>query len=140
MKPTPLKKFKFFIQLYDAVWSLPLAFAAFVICGLLLQSHFSSPSDGQSASGFYDPIFMQVAFYAACIQVFINFIVWTGMKFNFRGLHKYFIGTRNQETGVVTNESKEDFLKITSWQRLSLFLFVYCFLSVEFLVVFSFLV
>lgn len=140
MKPTRLKKFKFFIQLYDAIWSLPLAFAMFIASGLFLQSHFASPSENSTASGFYDPIFLQVAFYASCIQVFANFTIWMGMYFNFRGLHRYFFGSRDQESGIVINQSKEDFLKLTPWQRLSIFLVVFLFLQVQFLVFFSFLI
>lgn len=139
MSQKPLKKFKFYLQLYDAIWSFPLAVAAFIIVGLFLQSHFVSPSDGHSASGFYDPIFLQVAFYASCIQVFVNFTVWLGMYFNFRGLWRYIIG-HVSTNGEVKNDSKSDFLNITSWQRLSLSLFVFCFLTVEYCILFSLLI
>jgi hypothetical protein len=126
-----LRYAKFYLQLWDGIWSIPLAIVAVVGIGFGIQLFYTDPTDmGQNAPGFWDPVFFQTMFYVAAIQVFVNFIVWLGMYFNFRGLFRYFKGVK--QANSVVNKSKEDFLNLKAWQRLVLLLFVYCFLSVEF--------
>jgi hypothetical protein len=131
------KKAKFLLSLYDGVWSIPLALVMFIGSGLLIQRFFTDPSTPESAPGFYDPSFIQAAFYTSFICVFINFTVWMGMYFNFRGVWRYFVGKKKGT--VVQNLSKDDFTNITAWQRILVLLALYSFLSVEWLFLFSLL-
>ena len=141
-----LKKLKFHLQLWDGIWSIPLAFAAFVVFGVFLQRIFYDPSDPQGAPGFYDPSFLQSAFYASAMQVFINFMVWLGIHFNFRRVKHYHSGTTKttikefdgQGTPVtencIENKSKQDFEELTPWQRIVILFSLYFFLSAEWIV------
>lgn len=133
-----LKKAKFLLQLWEGIWSVPIAMLSFLVFGVLLQWVFTNPDDPQGTPGFYDPSFLQVAFYATAMQVFINFVVWLGFYFNFRGIWRYYIGYKD-EGGKVVNNSKEDFLNILPWQRIALLLSLYFLLSLEWVVLFALL-
>lgn len=136
MKPI-LKRLRYLLSLYDGVWAIPAAAGAFILGGIVLQKLFSNPDDPQGGPGFYDPSFLQLALYVTCMQVFLNFTVWLGIKFNFRGLWIYYKGKR--VAGSIENQSKADFLNLLSWQRIVILLFVYCFLSLQWLLLFSLL-
>jgi hypothetical protein len=126
------KKLKFHLQLWDGIWSVPLAMLAFLGAGIGLQLFFTDPSDPQGGPGFYDPSFIQASIYGAALLVFMNLVAWLGIYFNFRGLWRYFYGTRTPD-GTVTNLSKEDFKNLKPWQRLGLLLFIYLFFMVALL-------
>lgn len=141
-----LKKIKFHLQLWDGVWSVPLAMVLFVGFGVLLQWYFADPADPQGAPGFYDPSYLQAAFYASAMQVFINFVVWLGIHFNFRRVKHYHSGQAQKtpqtdsrpvpyQPECIENKSKQDFESLQPWQRLVLLLFLYCFLSGEWILV-----
>lgn len=141
-----LKKLKFHLQLWDGVWSVPLGMALFIGFGVLLQRFFYNPADPEGAPGFYDPSFLQSMFYASAVQVFINLVVWLGIHFNFRRVKHYHSGTAKityqtdsrpiaDQEGCIENKSKQDFESLEPWQRLKLLLFLYCFLSVEYILV-----
>jgi hypothetical protein len=127
-----MKKFKVLLQLWDGIWSIPLAMFSFLFVGVALQYFFTDPNDPQGGPGFYDPSFLQAAFYGAAMLVFINFVAWMGIYFNFRGLFRYYKGTKNAD-GTVTNLSKEDFKALKPWQRIVLLLFLYLFFSLDLL-------
>lgn len=129
-----LKKAKFHLQLWDGIWSVPLAFVLFIAFGQLLQWYFTNPNDPQGAPGFYDPSFLQAAFYASAMQVFVNMVVWGGIHFNFRRIKHYHSGQVVE--GTVVNKSKDDFEELLPWQRIFVLLFVYSALSVEWIILF----
>jgi hypothetical protein len=133
-----LKKIKHWLLLWDGVWSIPLALLMFVLSGTIIQWFFADPLFPENSPGFYDPSFIQAAFFASAMQVFLNFTAWLGLYFNFRGMWKYFVG-KLTETGETENKSHADFLKLTSWQRIVLLVFLYVFLSAEWLLLFSLL-
>lgn len=105
-----MKKIKYYLQLIDGVWSLPLLFTFFWFTGVFLQAIFGY------TTGFYDTSIIQPLFLAVGIVVgATNFAVW-GMYFTFRGLYRYLYGEKNED-GSIVNYSKLNWLKLTSWQR-----------------------
>lgn len=130
-----IKKAKYFLQLWDFAWSVPLAMLAFFLFGVALQVVFYNPDDPQGAPGSYDPSFLQVAFYASAMQVFCNGMVFLGMHFNFRGIWRYYKG-HTSDDGTVENYSKNDFKAMEPWQRIGFLFLLYFGLSAEWLVLF----
>jgi hypothetical protein len=156
-----LKRIKFHLQLWDGIWSVPLGMLLFLGCGVFLQTIFYNRDDPQGGPGFYDPSFLQSAFYASCMQVFINFVVWLGIHFNFRRIKHYHTGqptwtSTGQRPGQpltagdrkshaageipsdqvhIDNHSKRDFELLSPWQRLVLLFALYAFYSAEWLVI-----
>jgi hypothetical protein len=110
-----MKKIKYYLQLVDGIWSVPLAIAGFWLIGSLFTAVFGL------AAGTYDIGFWQPLFLAAGIVIgATNIAVW-GMYFTFRGLYRYLYGQKIQERdekGVLTgkeiriNYSKKDWLKL----------------------------
>jgi hypothetical protein len=117
------KKFKWFIQQYDGVWSVPLAFFAFYFVGLALTSLFGY------GTGFYDPAFIQPLFLAGAVVIGATNMATVGIYFTFRGLFRYLYGFRNKE-GIFENQSKTDWKELKVWQR-----FIVAFFSFFFFVV-----
>lgn len=126
-----LKKWRFMLQLWDGVWSIPLGILIFLGSGHVIQWFFADPMSGQGAPGFYDPSFIQAGFYASLMCVMINSVVWWGLYFNFRAVWRYYVGRRDKETGKVLNLSKDDFLNLKLWQRIAVLLGLYSFFSAE---------
>lgn len=109
------KKALYYIQLVDGIWSVPLGFFLFFICGYALSLFFGY------TVGFYDPSFIQPLFLAATIVIGATNVAIGGLYFTFRGLYRYLYGTKkkDKETGkkVFVNYSKIDWVKLTTWQR-----------------------
>lgn len=126
-----IKHIRFMLQLWDGVWSIPLAALLFLGSGYLLQWIFTDPVSGQGGPGFYDPSFIQAGFYASLMCVFVNTVAWWGLYFNFRAVWRYYVGRRNKEDGKVLNLSKDDFLKQKPWVKIVLLIGLYVFFSVE---------
>lgn len=112
-----LKKAKFHLQLWSGIWSLPLGMFTFIGAGIALQHFFSNPGDPEGAPGFYDPSFIQAAFYASAMQVFMDVAIWLGYYFTARHVFHYYTGHLDQD-GKVVNPSKDDFDKLKGWQKL----------------------
>lgn len=134
-----MKKLKHWLLLWDGVWSIPLAIFAFTICGIVVQWWFGDPLNPETTPGFYDPSFIQAAFLASLMLVFVNFTAWLGLYFNFRAVWRYFVGEKKAD-GTISNKSKEDFLNLSSWQRILLLVFLYVLLCAVWLLLFSLLV
>jgi ABC-type uncharacterized transport system permease subunit len=106
------KKVLYYLQKYDGVWSIPLAFLGFFMAGRYGYEYFGD--------ALISTEYIQVVFMAALILIFANFVVFLGINFNFRSLQRYFYSTEIKEQ--IKNE-------LTVWQRIKLYLFVYfCFL------------
>lgn len=124
-----LRKIKYYAQLLDGVWSVPLGFLAFFFVGLLLSTVFGM------AVGQYDLAFIQPLFLAGTVVVGATNMAVLGLYFTFRGVYRYLYGHRDKN-GAVHNASKIDFIEsITPIQRLWLafllfFFFVVCILIV----------
>lgn len=110
-----LKKIWYYLQLVDGVWSVPLGFFLFFMCGYVLSLFFGY------TVGFYDPSFIQPLFLAATIVIGATNVAIGGLYFTFRGLYKYLYGGYypDKKTGEKRriNYSKRDWLNLTIWQR-----------------------
>jgi hypothetical protein len=112
------KKITHSLQMYDGVWSVPLAFIAFFLAGKYGLEYFGS--------ALISTEYIQIVFMAAFILIFANFIVFLGMRFNFRGLQRYFYSSE------IKDQIKT---QLTVWQRITLYLFVYFSFLVLFLLI-----
>jgi hypothetical protein len=115
---TILKSIKYRLQLFDGLWSIPLAFVAFAYFGYL------------SALYFGDPIisieYIQQVAMSALILVVANFVVFLGINFNFRALQKDFY---SKELKYYAK------MELTSWQKIKLYFVVYFGLLLSFLAI-----
>jgi hypothetical protein len=114
-----IKKLTYSLQLYDGVWSVPVAFLAFFLAGKYGYEYFGD--------ALISTEYIQVVFMAALILIFANFVVFLGINFNFRSLQRYFYSTE------IKDHIKSE---LNVWQRIKLYLFVYF----SFLVLFLFIV
>ena len=109
------KKLLYYIQLVDGIWSVPLCFFLFFICGYILSMFFGY------TTGFYDPSFIQPLFLAATIVIGATNVAVGGLYFTFRGLYKYLYGgyypDKYKGGKKRFNYSKRDWLKLEIWQR-----------------------
>ena len=138
MKPIFKKKLRFYLQLWSAIWSLPLAMISFVGFGILIQWLFTSPGDPQGGPGFYDPSFLQAAFYASAMMVFCDVAVWLGIYFTFRHIFHYYTGHLDQDANVI-NPSKTDFDGLKPWQKILVLFGLYTGFTVQWIVLFMML-
>jgi hypothetical protein len=113
-----LKSIKYRLQLFDGLWSIPLAFLAFIYFGYISTVYFGDPLISIE--------YLQQVLMAGLILVFANFVAFLGGYFNFRGLQKYFY---SKEIKVETKN------KLTAWQRIKLYLWVYFGLLFSFLLI-----
>jgi len=113
-----IKSLKYRLQLFDGLWSVPLAFVAFTYFGYL------------SAEYFGDPIisiqYLQQVLMAALILVFANFVIFLGINFNFRQLQKDFY---SKDLKYFAN------MELNSWQKIKLYLLVYFGFLLSFLLI-----
>lgn len=124
-----MKKIIYYLQLLDGIWTVPLGFFIFFFVGLILSSVFGL------AVGQYDMAFIQPLFLAGTIVVgATNMAVW-GLFFTFKGLYKYLYGYA-APTGIIVNDSKNDFSKLEPIQKICVALFSFCFFVVCILVVY----
>jgi hypothetical protein len=114
-----LKSIMHKLQLYDGVWSVPLAFLGFFLAGRYGYEYFGD--------ALISTEYIQIVFMAALILIFANFIVFLGINFNFRNLQRYFYSSE------IKDHIKSN---LDVWQRIKLYLFVYF----SFLVLFLFIV
>lgn len=111
-------KLRRLLSLHDWVWSIPIGGAFFFFVGIATQWFFG---DG---AGVFDPAYIQKAFLASFYMIVGNTVTLFGMWFNMRGIYRYFY---NRESSI-----KEDFKTLSSWQKISLFVLLYCFLQLEY--------
>ena len=104
-----MKQLKFLLQLFDGIWSVPLAFALFWLCGIMLQNIFGY------TTGVYDPSFIQPLLLSGAIVIGVTNLSVLGLYFTFRGLFRFFYGYKKE--GEILNESKQIWQNITSWQK-----------------------
>ncbi|NBP00936.1 MAG: hypothetical protein EBU90_12525 [Proteobacteria bacterium] len=112
-----IKKLLYKLQLFDGVWSIPLAFLGFFIAGSLSLEYFGDPLISVE--------YIQQVILSGLILVFANFVAFLGGFFNFRGLQKFFY----------SKELKEKIINLSVWERVKLYLIVYFGLLSAFLVI-----
>jgi len=96
------------LQLFDGVWSIPLAFFLFLVAGSYSAEYFGD--------GLISTEYIQQVLLAALVMIIGNFVVFLGAFMNFRGLQSYFY---SKEAKIETEYST------SPWQRIVLYLVVY---------------
>jgi hypothetical protein len=113
-----MKKILRKLQLFDGLWTIPIAFFLFLLAGSYSAEYFGD--------GLISTEYIQQVFLAALILVFANFVVFLGGFFNFRGLQNYFYSkAAKEELGYSSS----------AWQRIVLYICVYFGLLLSFLLI-----
>ncbi len=73
-----LKGLRYKLELFDGFWSIPLAFLLFAVSGTVSVAYFGD--------ALISTEYVQYIVLAAMIMVFANFVVFLGIRFNFRAL------------------------------------------------------
>jgi hypothetical protein len=111
-----MKKFLYYLQLFDGLWSVPIAFLVFFFGGYASFKYFGD--------AIISTEYLQQVLLAGLILIFANFMAFLGGFFNFRSLQGYFY-SREVKDHVKSN--------LSTWQRIKLYLLVYFGLLVCFL-------
>lgn len=106
------------LQMFDGIWSIPIAFFLFLLAGSYSAEYFGD--------GLISTEYIQQVLLAALVMIFANFVVFLGAFFNFRGLQNYFY---SKDAKVELEYSS------TPWQRIVLYLVVYFGLLLSFLLI-----
>jgi hypothetical protein len=102
------KKLRYKLELFDGFWSIPIAFLIFSISGTLSYQYFGD--------ALISTEYIQYVILAGLIMVFANFIVFMGIRFNFRSLQRE----------IYSRDIKEELkTSLTTWQKISLYLLLY---------------
>jgi hypothetical protein len=110
------KSLRYNLELFDGLWSIPIAFALFIIAGTLSAEYFGD--------GLISTEYLQYIVLASLIMVFANFITFLGIRFNFKALQRE----------VYSKEIKGEInTYLTTWQKVVLYLLLYAFYFAAFL-------
>jgi hypothetical protein len=104
------KSLRYKLQLLDGFWSIPLAFLVFAISGTVSVAYFND--------AIISTEYIQFIVLAALVMVFANFVVFLGIRFNFRALQREIY---NKEVKYEINTY------LTTWQKVVLYLLLYAF-------------
>ncbi len=113
-----LKGLRYKLELFDGFWSIPLAFLVFAISGTVSVAYFGD--------ALISTEYIQYIVLAAMVMVFANFVVFLGIRFNFRALQREIY---NKEVKYEINTY------LTTWQKVVLYLLLYAFYFAAFLFV-----
>lgn len=115
-----MNKLKRFLIFHDWIWSVALAFAAYLII------NFGPPQVFNTPMAYFTINWMQPLIATAGIMAGLFAITRLGLWFNMRKLHKYLYGKKNKSGTEHTyfNPSYADLKNILPWQRL-LFLAIF---------------
>jgi hypothetical protein len=109
-KSNTLKSLRYKLQLIDGLWSIPLAFLVFAVSGTVSVAYFND--------AIISTEYIQYIVLAALVMVFANFVVFLGIRFNFRALQREIY---NKEVKYEINTY------LTTWQKVVLYLLLYAF-------------
>ena len=110
------KLIRYNLQLFDGLWSIPIAFALFIIAGTLSAQYFGD--------ALISTEYVQYIVLSSLIMVFANFITFLGIRFNFKALQRE----------VYSKEIKYELnTYLTTWQKVVLYLLLYAFYFAAFL-------
>jgi hypothetical protein len=104
------KSLRYKLELLDGFWSIPLAFLVFAISGTVSVAYFND--------AIISTEYIQYIVLAALVMVFANFVVFLGIRFNFRALQREIY---NKEVKYEINTY------LTTWQKVVLYLLLYAF-------------
>ena len=116
VKSNTLKSLRYKLQLMDGLWSIPLAFLVFALSGTMSVAYFND--------AIISTEYIQYIVLAALVMVFANFVVFLGIRFNFRALQREIY---NKEVKYEINTY------LTTWQKVVLYLLLYAFYFVAYL-------
>jgi hypothetical protein len=109
-KRDAFKSLRYKLQLFDGFWSIPLAFLVFAISGTVSVAYFND--------AIISTEYIQYIVLAALVMVFANFVVFLGIRFNFRALQRE----------IYNKEVKDEInTYLTTWQKVLLYLLLYAF-------------
>ena len=109
------KSIRYYFQLFDGLWSIPIAFALFIIAGTLSAEYFGD--------ALISTEYVQYIVLALLVMVFANFVTFLGIRFNFRALQR----------SVYNREIKNEINNLNTWQKVILYLVLYAFFFASFL-------
>ena len=109
------KSIRYYVQLFDGLWSIPIAFALFIIAGTLSAEYFGD--------ALISTEYVQYIVLASLVMVFANFVTFLGIRFNFRALQR----------AVYNREIKNEINNLNTWQKVVLYLVLYAFFFASFL-------
>ena len=109
-KSNALKSLRYKLELIDGLWSIPLAFLVFAVSGTISVAYFND--------AIISTEYIQYIVLAALVMVFANFVVFLGIRFNFRALQREIY---NKEVKYEINTY------LTTWQKVLLYLCLYAF-------------
>jgi hypothetical protein len=110
---------KKFLEKFDGLWALPLAFALFIFAGYALQEL------GGLGTGSYDIAFIQPLFLATAVVIgATNAAVW-GLYFTFRDVHKWLYGQRGRSEFRTMDKYTKTIISLTVF-----FLFFFAIISI----------
>ena len=105
-----MKKVFYFLQKWDAFWSVPFSFLLFYLVGLFLGWAFGY------GAGSYDVAFIQPLFLASAIVIGATNAGIAGVFFTLRGIHNYVYGRKDVD-GRIHNYSQKDWRQMPSSTR-----------------------
>ena len=103
-----LKAITYTLQLFDGLWSIPLAFLFFSIAGTFSYKYFGD--------ALISTEYLQYVILAALIMVVANFVVFLGIRFNFRALQRQIYSSQMKEA-LNTD--------LDTWQKVKLYMLIY---------------
>jgi hypothetical protein len=114
-----IKQFWYYFRLWDGLWSFPLACLLFILSGVFGFMYFGDEIIATDR--------LQIFVLSMAELIGLNFIVFLGNYFNFRSLQKYFY-SKEIKVDVSNN--------LTTWQRITLYLFSYFGLALLFIILY----
>jgi len=102
------KKIKYFLQMYDGIWSVPFAFFGYWFLGIALMYF-------DVSAGTYDLAFVQPFALACAIVIGASNVSVLGLYFGFRGFFRFLYGSNSDN--ILINKSKEEWENLKTWQK-----------------------
>jgi hypothetical protein len=103
-----LKAITYTLQLFDGIWSIPLAFLLFTVVGTFSYQYFGD--------ALISTEYLQYVILAALVMIIANFVVFLGIRFNFRALQREIYSNRMKEA-LNTD--------LDTWQKVKLYMLLY---------------
>jgi hypothetical protein len=102
------KSLRYLLQLYDGVWSIPLAFLLFFLAGYGSYTYFGD--------ALISTEYIQYIVLAALVMVVANFVVFMGLYFNFRTLQRMVYSAQIKQQALTD---------LSTWQKIVLYVGLY---------------
>ncbi|HYC27614.1 MAG TPA: hypothetical protein VEB42_02345 [Chitinophagaceae bacterium] len=112
-----MKKLFRFLQLFDAIWSLPLMLTAFWLVGIFSTAVFGMAA-GTYDIGFFQPLFLAMGIVIGAANAGLGFLYFFA-----RGLFKWFYGRKDEE-GELYLPAVKDWQGLKPQYKFALFFFV----------------